>query len=426
MHEEMKTDEGSRSHDCRVSEILELIRALTSGNLEARGIPAGQDDDLDGIIAGLNRLAEDLASFTVYRDYLDDILRSMLDGLIVVSADGTIQTINEAACRLLGYREDELLARPIESVFPMEGESPFDDAGLEELKRKGFIYNMTQNIRTKNGKIIQALFSASPMKDGRGGVGGIVCIVRDMREINSLVALLGERTRELESFAYTVSHDLKAPLVTLEGFSSILVRYYGDRLDEKGRYYLERIQHNTEHMGKLIGDLLDFSRVGRITREWSPVNVERLLREIKTELATQPERKNIEFTVHAPLPEPFGDPMNIRQLFVNLIGNAVKFSGEREDPRIEIGCEKQENGFYEFYVRDNGIGIAEEYHERIFRIFERLGDIEAEGTGVGLAIVKKILDYHGGCIRVESARDQGTAFYFTLPQKAGEDFGVSD
>lgn len=241
--------------------------------------------------------------------------------------------------------------------------------------------------------------------------------IRYSNELEVKAKELADSNNELNSFVYTVSHDLKAPLVSIQGFSTILMNDYKDRFNENERMYLERIQKNSERMGSLIEALLELSRIGRINGQERITNISDVISEIADELSPQLREKGTKLVIKSEMPSLRCDQTRISQVFANLIGNANKFMGDdNKNPVIEVGCDSQ-NGSHTFYVKDNGIGIDKEYHEKIFQIFQRLGDIETEGTGVGLAIVKKIVENFGGKIWIDSAKGKGTTMYFTIPNK---------
>ena len=219
-------------------------------------------------------------------------------------------------------------------------------------------------------------------------------------ERGRLLADLEAKNRELEAFVYTISHDLKAPLVSLSGFSFALQKDSYSQLGEEGKHYLERIQANVAHMEALITSLLELSRIGRVVGAIEEIDVGLLLRKIRDELAVRIEEVGAEFVVQEPLPTVRADRGRIHQVFANLIDNAVKFRSAERALRIEVGC-RQESGFYRFHVADNGIGIAPQYHEQIFAPFRKLHP-EIEGVGIGLALVKKIVEHHGGRVWVQS------------------------
>lgn len=238
-----------------------------------------------------------------------------------------------------------------------------------------------------------------------------------MGKLEQAATELKEKNQELEAFVYTVSHDLKTPLVSLQGLSGILLDDYGERLDDEGRHCLKRLVDNTNQMGQLIQDLLAFSRVGRMRKQVESVEIADVVQVVLGNLQSVITRKQTAVEL-GPLPRIMADRTLVQQLFSNLISNAVKFSGHNgAAPRVEVGAREQD-GMIEFYVKDNGIGIEPQYHAKVFEIFQRLHEVQEEGTGVGLSIVRKIVEQAGGKVRLESAKGQGAAFYFTWPQQA--------
>ena len=232
-------------------------------------------------------------------------------------------------------------------------------------------------------------------------------------ETQAQALALKEKNTELNSFVYTVSHDLKAPLVTIQGMASILEEDHAAALDEQGRHYVRRIKANTQQMERLILDLLALSRIGREAREPEAVSLADLVDERVSELGEPLRARGIKVSVGdlGTLP---GIRVQLEQVFGNLLINAVKYIGDTAEPLIEIGMEERDE-VAECWVRDNGIGIAPEYHDKVFEIFQRLKEVEAEGTGVGLPIVKKIVEGAGGRVWVESTRGAGATFRFTWP-----------
>ncbi|MEW6087190.1 MAG: ATP-binding protein [bacterium] len=221
--------------------------------------------------------------------------------------------------------------------------------------------------------------------------------------------------KELDDFTYIVSHDLKEPLRSINAFAKFVTADYKDKLDEEGRNYLERIQANAVIMQKLIEDLLEISRLERRKNPFEDANTGNMLNEIKIRMEHTLTEKKVEMVISEKMPVVFCDRVRVTEVFANLISNAVKYS-DKTHPRVEVGY-KDTVAFYEFYVKDNGPGIPEEYHEKIFKIFQRLGKKEEhEGTGVGLTIAKKIVEMHKGRIWVESKVGEGTTFYFSIPK----------
>jgi signal transduction histidine kinase len=228
-------------------------------------------------------------------------------------------------------------------------------------------------------------------------------------------AQLETANKELEAFSYSVSHDLRAPLRAITGFSSMLLEDYADKLDDEGKRLLNVVKDNTLNMGALIDDLLSLSRIGRKQIERSKIDMDKLIQTTFDEIkATIPERE-IQFDIK-PFPPAYGDEGLLRQVFFNLLSNAIKFTRTRENVIIEAGgyVEGQENVYY---VKDNGIGFDMQYADKLFDAFQRLhSDKQFEGTGIGLAIVHRVINRHGGRLWAEGKVNEGATFYFTLPK----------
>jgi len=228
-------------------------------------------------------------------------------------------------------------------------------------------------------------------------------------------ALLEAVNRELEAFSYSVSHDLRAPLRAISGFAQAVVEDYSPRLDDEGKRFLGLIQDNAHRMGQLIDDLLTFSRLGRQQLMEAPVDLEALAKGVFEELVAQSPGRKIRFMVH-PVPPALRDKAMLHQVLANLLANAIKFTRPRAEAVIEFGyLPELEGGAY--FVKDNGVGFDLQYVGKLFGVFQRLHSAaEFEGTGVGLAIVYRIITRHGGRVWAEGQVDKGATFYFTLPE----------
>jgi PAS domain S-box-containing protein len=225
-----------------------------------------------------------------------------------------------------------------------------------------------------------------------------------------------KQNQELDEFAYVVSHDLKEPLAGISFISNLLVDEYYNTFDATGKTYIASLIDFSKRLGSLIDALLDLSRIGRITSPPEHVELSEVFYNVQQNLLHRLNQEDIEISVPKKFPPVLGDKTRIEQVFFNLIGNAIKFN-DKEHPAIEIGYTEHNLDFWQFFVKDNGIGIESEYYEKIFKIFERLqAREEYEGNGAGLTIVKKIIENHGGHIWLESVLDEGTTFYFTLPK----------
>ncbi|MEO5657010.1 MAG: ATP-binding protein [Nitrospiria bacterium] len=252
--------------------------------------------------------------------------------------------------------------------------------------------------------------------------GALKAQVGQLRELNDTLETrvaertveLARRNAELDTFTYTVSHDLKSPVVALQGLLSILIEDYGGRFDDEGRRYLDRLIANTTHMSRLIEDLLALSRVGRSAGRCEPVAVRELIEDVLAFHSDAIRTRGIR--IESPvLPTLMADRVLLRQVFQNLLSNAIKFLGDQPAPVIAVEC-RDEGPLVRFAVRDNGIGIEPAFHDKVFVIFQRLQDLDVEGTGVGLAIVKKIVEQVGGTVALQSAKGQGAVFSFTWPR----------
>jgi light-regulated signal transduction histidine kinase (bacteriophytochrome) len=243
--------------------------------------------------------------------------------------------------------------------------------------------------------------------------------ITERRRVAAELQLRGElleaANKELESFSYSVSHDLRAPLRHIDGYASLLRKAVTESLNEKASRYLQTISDAAKQMGQLIDDLLVFSRMGRQEMLQTTVNLNQLIQTILYDLRLDLQGRQISWTI-ASLPDIPGDPAMLRQVFVNLITNAVKFTSTRPIAKIEIGIERPSSGEVVILVRDNGVGFDMQYAGKLFGVFQRLHRIdEFEGTGIGLANVRRIVHRHGGRTWAEGELDKGATFYVALP-----------
>jgi len=315
-----------------------------------------------------------------------------------------------------------------------------DDVAEQEASLRDTIVKAGRNqrefriIRDSDDKIRIIRASDAAIRGEGGKATNVVGINLDiteaferLEEIRKLNASLKNRAAELETsvkeldaFSYSVSHDLRAPLRAIDGFSRIVEEDYTPKLDDEGRRLIGVIRGEAQRMGRLIDDLLTFSRLGRQKVESGRIDMEAMARKVFEELtAVEPER-TVHLDLH-PIPPAFGSEAMIRQVWVNLIGNAVKFTGKRETAEIEIGVEPGEAGEQVYFVRDNGAGFDMRYADKLFGVFQRLHTHEEfPGTGVGLALVQRIVHRHGGRIWAEGEMEKGATFRFTIPDPGKE------
>jgi signal transduction histidine kinase len=258
-------------------------------------------------------------------------------------------------------------------------------------------------------KLLQALADSTSV--AMENVQLVTGLEQKVAERTARLQMLNE---ELDSFSHSVSHDLRAPLRHVDGFVNLLQMVESERLSPKGQEYLKLISNSTESMGRLIEDLLEFSRMGRKELQLGRVDMNSLVAEVWRELEPERKGRNISWSV-APLPEVKGDRAMLKQVWMNLLSNAVKYTGRREQAEIQAGA-THNNGEVEFFVKDNGAGFEMQYAQKLFGVFQRLHQKEEfEGTGIGLANVRRIVTRHGGHIRAMAEIDKGATFYFSLP-----------
>jgi PAS domain S-box-containing protein len=354
-------------------------------------------------------------------DLFRQLLESAPDAIIIVDSDGNILLVNRMAEVMFGYDRAELMGNAVEVLLPER----FRGGHLQHRK------NYFANARTrpmgsglelfatnKNGAEIPVEISLSPLQSEDGQL--VTAVVRDITERQQAREALEQHARdlersnaELEQFAYVASHDLQEPLRMVASYAQLLSRRYRDQLDEDADDFIDYIVDGATRMQDLINDLLAFSRIGSRGSEFVPIDTNAVLQRVLNNLQLTIDDTHAAIS-YDHLPELNGDELEVVQLFQNLISNALKFHGEAP-PAIHIGAHQEGNEVV-FSVADQGIGIEPQYAERIFLLFQRLhGKKEYPGTGIGLAICKKIVDKHGGRIWIKSQPGKGTTFYFTLP-----------
>ncbi len=352
--------------------------------------------------------------------HLANLVRSSNDAILGKTLDGTITSWNRAAERLYGYTAKEVLGKPVSILVPPD----HDDDVPEILRRirRGEPVESYQTVRqSKDGRRIDVSLTISPIHDAEGRLTGASAIARDVTMVRHLRELRRARTqleaanRELEAFSYSVSHDLRAPLRAIDGFSQALVEDYGEGLDATAKDFLRRVRAAAQRMGELIDDLLALSRITRASIQRKPVALGGLAREILEQLRASEPARCVETVVASPL-DVVGDRGLLRVALSNLLGNAWKFTRDREPARIELGAQERD-GERVFYVRDNGAGFDMAYADQLFRPFSRLHAAhEFSGTGIGLATVQRALARLGGRVWAESAVGEGATFYFTVAE----------
>lgn len=389
-------------------------------------------DEIGELTDSFNKMSKSLQETTVSKDYVDNIVKSMAETLIVLSLDGVIKTVNRAALQLLGYREEELIGKSINMILRWD-EVLFSESGLDNLIKINSVRDTEQIYVSKKGRNIPVFFSAAVMRDKSGRPQGIVCVAQDITELKSANERLRKfsnelqrSNKELEQFAYIASHDLQEPLRKIKAFGERLNAKIGNMLDAQNRDYLERMQNAAERMEGLINGLLTFSRITTNAQPFVSVDLKKVAKDVISDLEVRLEQTHGRIEVDS-LPVIDADPLQMRQLFQNLFSNALKFHKKDESPVVKVYGKPlkdasdivfSDNEFYQIIVEDNGIGFDEKYLDRIFGVFQRLHSRgEYEGSGIGLAVCRKIVERHGGTITAKSSVGQGAMFIAALPVK---------
>ena len=364
------------------------------------------------------------------REHLAAVVESSDDAIISKTLNGMVTAWNSGAERLFGYSSAESVGKPMDRLLPLERATEESDILARIARGERVDHFETVRVR-KDGKRVDISATISPVKDSSGAIVGVAKIARDITQrktseveilklndeleekVKLRTAQLEAANKELETFSYSVSHDLRAPLRHISGFSQLLVEEFGANLAPGARHYLDRIQAGTQNMGVLVDELLHLARVGRHALNRRTTNLKELVAEVITLLLPESEGRQVEWAI-SDLSTAQCDPVLVRQIFQNLLSNALKFTRPRAQAVIEVSC-REEGGQPVFMVRDNGIGFNMKYVNKLFGVFQRLHRAEDfEGTGIGLATVQRIVHKHGGQVWAEGELDKGAAFYFTL------------
>lgn len=351
---------------------------------------------------------------------LRTLIDSMPDLISVKDGDGRYRIANKAFSDSFGFPEKDVIGKTSRDIFPplIAGHTEVRD---QTARIRSTPMHSEEIINLANGTARRYDVSRIPILLDEGQIPGLVLVahdVTDRRRAEAELAAQAEALRrsnsELEQFAYVASHDLREPLRTISAYVTLLERHCADRLDDEGREFIDLVRQAAKRMNQLILDLLDFSRTGRSPMSFVPVNIGLEAQTALTDLEGAIQSAKASVRIEGSFPTVMGDAEQIRRLFTNLIGNAVKYSDPARAPEIRIFCSRKDKEWV-ISVADNGIGIEPKYFEKIFIIFQRLHTADRyEGTGIGLAICKKIVERHGGRIWVESEEGKGATFSFAL------------
>jgi len=348
------------------------------------------------------KLEREMAAIVEYSD----------DAIISTKLTGEIYSWNQAAERLYGYAANEVLQKSITTIIP-DHLTEEDKRIRQQVSTGKSIHDFETERIQKDGTLIHISLTISPIKDKSGNVVGTSRIARDITAQMKRIQEIMDLNAELDAFTYSVSHDLRAPLRSIAGYTHILQEEYAPQMGDEGKRIANIIARNTTRMGTLIDDLLNFSRLGRRELNTSLVNMKLLVERI---LGDQFHDQQVLIEIK-PLHTVLADMSMIEIVWINLISNALKYSAKQPDPVVEVGS-FQEGMDVCFYVRDNGVGFDMRYYDKLFGVFQRLHKMEEfEGTGVGLALVKKIVQRHHGRVWAEAQLNKGATFYFTIPME---------
>jgi PAS domain S-box-containing protein len=401
--------------------IVNQIQVMAGSNGDVRW---GLDNkapiyDRDGTIIGLVGSSSDITTIKLAEEAkarLAAIVESSNDAIIGTTLEGTITSWNPGAERLYGYVSTEAIGRNLAELLPVDSDEKF---AMKFAKiASGLLtepFETTQ--QTKSGRTLAVLLTFSPVYDVEETITGVAVIAHDISARKQAEADLRAANKELEAFTYSVSHDLRAPLRAMNGFSRILLEDYATEIPADAHHFLKLIQDNARQMGQLVDDLLTFSRLGRQPLVKVPVALDGLARDVVADLRQDWEGRQVTLSV-GEMPVVDVDPGLMRQVFMNLISNALKFTRHRETAEIDLSLMPSPQGAEEvvIQIRDNGVGFDMTYAHKLFGVFQRLHRAEEyDGTGVGLALVERIIHRHGGRIWADAEVNKGATFWFSLP-----------
>jgi PAS domain S-box-containing protein len=407
----------------RLNALLDILLRYTVMDFTRKAPVSEKGDEIDAISAGINALVEELEMKIRNLKESEERFRILVEevkdyAIFMIDPNGYILSWNKGAEHIKGYSAAEIIGKHF-SIFytPEELEKNEPQYHLDMTRKLGRHKGEGWRKR-KNGKLFWAEISFTALYDSKGVLKGFAKVTRDNTARKLAEYALKEKgeelarsNSELEQFAYVASHDLQEPLRMVTSYVQLLAKRYKGKLDQDADEFIAFAVDGSNRMRTLINSLLEYSRVNR-EKPFEMLNLDKLLVDMKQNLSNQIAENDVEIEV-GELPVIFGDQVLISQLFQNLISNAIKFRSERK-PKITIACKIKEKE-YLFSVHDNGIGIQKEYSDKIFVIFQRLHSKEKyPGTGIGLAICKKIVERHGGKIWVESEPGEGSTFYFTI------------
>lgn len=407
--------------------VVKISRGVAAGNF-MQEIEVRSRDEIGQLMQALKEMRDSLVDtigqIRESEAHTSALLSNLIDGVASVDEQGVIRSFNPAAERIFGYAESEIVGQNINVLFPQPEpeQGQYADYFQHYLETKiSTPLGITEEVSglRKNGTMFPMDFAVVEIHGGEHRM--FVAMMRDISERKlveeqkaRLMAELESANEELKDFAYVVSHDLKSPLRAIGALADWLSTDYTDKFDDEGKEHMRLLVSRVHRMSNLIDGILQYSRVGRVKEALVELNLGQIVREV-IDLLSPPV--NVTITVETPLPNIIAEPTRIQQIFQNLLSNAIKYM-DKPHGEIRIGC-SAEGDQWKFSIADNGPGIEPRHFEKIFQLFQTLAPRDRiESTGVGLALVKKIVEMYGGSIWIESTPGEGSTFFFTLPQIA--------
>lgn len=423
-----------------LKKLREATKQIGNGELETK-IEIKSRDEIADLADDFQKMAFQLKDardeLLKSKSFTENIIESMADMLITVDDDGIIVGVNHAFHSQMGWQENEILGKPIKTLTKTE--TFLTNEEYENLKNNRKLAEIEKDFVRRNGNKFRCSVSTSILKDFETAAvivaKDISQRIEDERRLKANSKKLEQSNRELQDFAYVASHDLQEPLRKVQAFGDRLSKKYSETLGVEGNDYVRRMRDASNRMQRLISDLLTFSRVTSKAQPFQPINLKEIAEEVVSDLEVRIEETHGKVVI-GDLPEIDADPLQMRQLMQNLIGNALKFHRSNENPLIKvyshqptlnstasfifngetIKTQSNSETTCQIAIQDNGIGFDEKYLDRIFTVFQRLhGQTEFEGSGVGLAVCRKIVERHNGNITAKSKVGVGSTFIITLP-----------
>jgi len=421
--------------------IVQWNRAVESGNaydveyrirrhdgeyrwFKTRGVPIPNEQGRAFSWVGTCTDIHDVKQAEAALQRVASIVESSDDAIISKDLNGIIASWNKGAERVFGYTAEEVIGKPVTILMPPERIN--EEPGILDRIRHGERIDHYETVRRrKDGSLFNISLTVSPIRDAQGKVIGASKVARDITDrvrakeqleqtVTQRTASLREAMDQMEEFSYSVSHDLRSPVRAMQGYASALAEDYGARLDDKGRDYLDRIIQASSRMQHLIQDVLTYSRLSRMDMEIHAVALEPLIRGLVRHYP-ELDPAQADISIASNMPRVLAHEPSLGQAIANLLSNAVKFVAAGVRPSVQVTA-LEKAGKVSLRVKDNGIGIKPQYHHRLFGMFERIHPIGTyEGTGIGLAIVRKTVERMGGTAGVESDGSHGATFWIELP-----------